>query len=156
MARPSVYFWACPACVRAMPASSRHLPHILGHFCLFVCNRGDTIQYHGHLQSRELGQSPLLLVFLTSRQALSSHLHQQMVWLYWLQDRDSMPDWYAINHFTHTMKPSDPLLLVDGTLHCGMYPTGRVAISRHIATQGSPSVTILLASSVPTLVHCEV
>ena len=41
----------------------------------------------------------------------------EMVWLYWLQDRDSMPNWYTINH--PTMKPSDPLLLVDGTLLCG-------------------------------------
>ena len=32
---------------------------------LFVCNRGDTIQYHGSLRSRELGQAPMLLVFLT-------------------------------------------------------------------------------------------
>ena len=24
---------------------------------MFVCNRGDTIQYHGGLQSRELGQA---------------------------------------------------------------------------------------------------
>ena len=31
---------------------------------------------------------------------LSSHPHQQMVWLYWLQDRDSMPIWYTINHPT--------------------------------------------------------
>ena len=34
--------------------------------CLFVCNRGDTIQYHGVLWSRELGQAPMLLVFLFS------------------------------------------------------------------------------------------
>ena len=47
---------------------------------LFVCfcNRGDTIQYHGGLQSRELGQAPMLLVFLTPRQALSSHPRQQI------------------------------------------------------------------------------
>ena len=44
---------------------------------LFVCNRGDTIQYHGSLRSREL--APKLLVFLTPRQALSSHPRQQMV-----------------------------------------------------------------------------
>ena len=62
---------------------------------MFVCNRGDTIQYHGGLQSRELGQAPMLLVFLTPSQALSS----------------------------------DPLLLADGNLRCGMYPAGKVAIS---------------------------
>ena len=28
------------------------------------------------------------------------------------------------------MKPSDPLLLTDDTLCCGMYPAGKVAISR--------------------------
>ena len=49
------------------------------------------MQYFGSLQSRELGQAPMLLVFLAPRQALSSHPRQQMVWLYWLQDRDSMP-----------------------------------------------------------------
>jgi hypothetical protein len=27
-----------------------------------------------------------------------------------------------LQHFTHTMKPSDPLLLADVTLRCGMYP----------------------------------
>ena len=31
------------------------------------------------------------------------------------------------------MKSSDPLLLADGTLHCGMYPAGKFAISRHLA-----------------------
>ena len=36
------------------------------------------------------------------------------------------------------MKPSDPLLLVDGPLHCGMYPAGKVAISQHLATPGFP------------------
>ena len=41
------------------------------------------------------------------------------------------------------MKPSDPLLLANGTLRCGMYPAGKVAI---------PSVTILSVSSVWTLV----
>ena len=40
------------------------------------CNRGDTIQYQGGLRSRELCQAPMLLVFLTPRQALSSHPHQ--------------------------------------------------------------------------------
>ena len=46
---------------------------------LFVCNRGDTVQHHGGLRSRELGQAPMLQVFLTPRQALSSHPHQQKV-----------------------------------------------------------------------------
>ena len=36
------------------------------------------------------------------------------------------------------MKPSDPLLLADGTLHCGMYLASKVAISQHLATSGLP------------------
>ena len=32
------------------------------------------------------------------------------------------------------MKPSDPLLLADVTLRCGMYPAGKVAISWYLAT----------------------
>ena len=50
----------------------------------------------------------------------------------------------------------DPLLLADGTLHCGMYPAGKVAISLQVYTYsppGSPGVTILSASSVRTLKH---
>ena len=42
----------------------------------FFFNRGDTTQHHGGLQSRELCQAPMLLVFLTHRQALSSHPRQ--------------------------------------------------------------------------------
>ena len=42
-------------------------------FCFLFFNRGDTIQYFGGLRSRELGQAPILLVFLFPRQALSSH-----------------------------------------------------------------------------------
>ena len=33
-------------------------------YCLFVSNRGDTIQYHGGLRSRELGQALMRQVFL--------------------------------------------------------------------------------------------
>ena len=36
------------------------------------------------------------------------------------------------------MKSSDPLLLADGNLHCGMYPAGKVAISQHLVTPGFP------------------
>ena len=46
------------------------------HTFFLFCNRGDTIQYHGGLRSRELCQAPMLLVFLTPRQALSSHPRQ--------------------------------------------------------------------------------
>ena len=30
------------------------------------------------------------------------------------------------------------MLLADGTLHCGMYPTGKVAISQHLVTPRFP------------------
>ena len=36
------------------------------------------------------------------------------------------------------MKSSDSLLLAAGTLHCGMYPTGKAAISWPLVTPGSP------------------
>ena len=39
---------------------------------------------------------------------------------------------------SHTMKPSDPLLLANVTLRCGMYPAGKVDISRHLAIPGFP------------------
>ena len=34
---------------------------------------------------------------------------------------------------SHTIKPSDPILLANVSLHCGMYPAGKVNISRHQA-----------------------
>ena len=44
----------------------------------------------------------------------------------------------TINHPSHTMKPSDPLLLADVTLHCGMYPGGKVDIAQHLAIPSFP------------------
>ena len=38
------------------------------------------------------------------------------------------------------MKSSDPLLLADGNLRCGMYLAGKVAISQHLATPRFPQV----------------
>ena len=38
------------------------------------------------------------------------------------------------------MKPSDPLLLADGTLRCRMNPEGKVAISRHLVIPRFPRV----------------
>ena len=61
-----------------------------------------------------------------------------------------------LQHFIHTMKPRDLLLLADVTLRCGMYPAGKVYISRHLAIPGFPRVTILSAGPVRTLVHCVV
>ena len=37
---------------------------------------------------------------------------------------------------SQTMKPSDPMLLANVTLGCGMYPAGKVDISQHLATPG--------------------
>ena len=54
------------------------------------------------------------------------------------QDRDSHHLGTILQHFTHTMKPSDPLLLPDVTLCCKMYPAGKVDISRHLAIPGFP------------------
>ena len=54
------------------------------------------------------------------------------------------------------MKPSDPILLADVTLCCGMYPAGKVDISQHLAIPGFPRVTILSVSPMQTLVHCVV
>ena len=36
------------------------------------------------------------------------------------------------------MKHSDPLLLADVTLRCGMYSAGKVDISQHLAIPGFP------------------
>ena len=49
---------------------------------------------------------------------------------------------------SYTMKPSDPLLLVDVTLRSKMYAAGKVDIS---PSPGSPRVTILLARPVQAL-----
>ena len=98
---------------------------------MFVRNRVDTIQYHGGFQSRELGQAPMLLVFLTPKEGVIIS--------------PASPDDVTVlatilQNCPHTMKPSDPLLLADGALCCGMYPAGKVAISRHLATPGFPPV----------------
>ena len=40
------------------------------------------------------------------------------------------------------MKPNDPLLIANIPLSCGMYPTGKVDISRQLAIPSSqPSLT---------------
>ena len=36
-------------------------------------------------------------------------------------------------NISHTMKPSDLLLLAVVALRCGMYPAGKVDISQHVA-----------------------
>ena len=42
------------------------------------------------------------------------------------------------------MKSSDPLLLADGTLRCGMYPAVKAAISQRLVTPGSLAIVTLL------------
>ena len=37
---------------------------------------------------------------------------------------------------SHTMKPSDPLLLADVTLRCRIYPAGKVDVFQHLAILG--------------------
>ena len=39
---------------------------------------------------------------------------------------------------SHTKKQSDPLMLADVSLHCGMYLAGKVDISQHLAIPGFP------------------
>ena len=55
-------------------------------------------------------------------------------------DRDRLPFWHyqPFHYNSHTMKSSDPLLLADGNLRCGMYPAGKVAISQYLVTPGFP------------------
>jgi hypothetical protein len=43
-----------------------------------------------------------------------------------------------LGNTSHTMKPSDPLLLAYVTLRCGMYPEGKVDISQHLVIPGFP------------------
>ena len=117
--------------------------------CLFVCNRGDAIQYHGGLQSRELGQVPMLLVFLTSILGRNYHLTPVNRWSDCIGYRIEIVCLIGtlstiLQYCTHIMKPSDPLLLADVTLCCGMYPAGKVDISWHLATQSDHNVGELL------------
>ena len=75
-------------------------------------------------------------------------------------DRVRLRSWHyqPSRYNSHTMKSSDPLLLVDGNLCCGMYPAGKVAISRHLATIGFSQVdhTVGKLSADAGSVHCVV
>ena len=88
------------------------------------------MQYHSRLQSRELRQASLLQMLL-SRQTdgltVSATGQRQYA---------NLVHYHPSYNTLHTLKSSDPLLLADGNLHCGMYPTGKVAISRHLVTPG--------------------
>ena len=72
-----------------------------------------------------------------------------------------MLNWYTINDPTtlHTMKSNNPLLLADGICAAGCIMQAELPsldTQAYQSPQGSPSLTILLASSVQMLVHCVV
>ena len=47
--------------------------------------------------------------------------------------------YYQLSYNTsHTMKPSEPLLLADVALLCGVYPASKVDISQHLAIPRFP------------------
>ena len=87
-------------------------------------------------------------VFLTPRQALSSHLRQTDGLTVLATGKNTVCCIFGYRieivchvillHFKHTMKLSDPLLLADGTLGCRMYPAGKVAMFWHLAIPGFP------------------
>ena len=56
----------------------------------------------------------------------------------WLEIVTILVHYQPSYNTSHTMKPSDPLLLADVTLHCVMYPAGKVDISQHLAIPGFP------------------
>ena len=56
----------------------------------------------------------------------------------WLQTVAILVNYQSSYNTSHTMKPSDLLLLANVPLHCKMYPAGKADISRHLATPGFP------------------
>ena len=101
----------------------------------------EEIQYHDGLRSRELGQAPILLCAPNSQAGviISPAQTDGLTVLATGQRQYAKLVHYQPSYNTsHTMKSSDPLLLADGNLHCGMYPAGKVAISRHLVTPGFP------------------
>ena len=61
-----------------------------------------------------------------------------------------------LQHLIHKMKPSEPLLLTDVTLHRGMYPAGKVDISQHLTIPRFPQWDNTVGSPVQMLVYCVV
>ena len=83
---------------------------------LFVCNRGDTLQYHGGLWSKELCQTPLLQVFLLGRHYHLTHVNR---WSACIGYRIAIlcPLATSLQHCTaNTQWNSDPMLLDDDTM----------------------------------------
>ena len=56
----------------------------------------------------------------------------------WLEIVTILVHYQPSYNTSHTMKPSDPLLLADVALRCGIYPTGKADISYHLVTPGFP------------------
>ena len=90
------------------------------------------------LQTRKFGQVPMLLVFLTpiisptSTDGLSCIGYRiEIVCLIGTLST-------VLQHCKHMMKPSDPLLLADVNLCCGIYLAGKVAIYQHLAIPWFP------------------
>ena len=69
-------------------------------------NIGDTIQYFGHLRSREFGQAPILLVFLSPRQALSSHPHCLCFAKVFLSHRLQVGNECGLGARQHSLRPN--------------------------------------------------
>ena len=129
----------------------------MAHYCTHLCHQRTILHsITAVFRSRELCQASILLVFLTPRQALSFHPRQHMVWLYKLQDRDSIHIWYTIlQHFTHNE-------IECPTAACRWYFALQDVSPKqscHLSTPSNnwvpPGVTMLSASSVGTLVFIE-
>ena len=73
---------------------------------IFFCNKEDTIQYHGSLRSRELGQASMLLVLLTPIQVLSSHLCA-FIMILW-ESMNFHPDWQLFQVAGAVDRTADP------------------------------------------------
>ena len=63
-------------------------------------------QYHGGLRSKELGQAPMLLVFLSLRQALSSHL-RVFIMILW-ESMNFHPDYQIFQVASAGDRTADP------------------------------------------------
>ena len=57
---------------------------------------------------------------------------------------------------SHTIKPSDPLVLAHDILCCGMYPAGKAAIFQHLATPVQCDYTVSKLSADAGLLCSEV
>ena len=112
-------------------------------YVFFVCNRGDT--YYSIIAGSRQGSlaKPLSLLFLTPRPALSSHQHRTLVCL--LIWKSTLCFLTSKSHFCSQV--CFELLDVSNSSNYSFSDTW--------PSLGLPRVTILSASSMRTLVHCE-